>query len=130
MPPTVHVRGTSGRATAHDHSVKAAVLVAVGAPPRFGDFAEPEPSVGQMVIEVAATGTSRSGILRGPRSAYRLRGCDPPRSRYWNLASAADSGTSPVKPYQCAGIYSVPHPDCKRCLIRSSTNTGPYVWLR
>ncbi|HYZ37471.1 MAG TPA: hypothetical protein VE673_12235 [Pseudonocardiaceae bacterium] len=52
--------------------MKAAVLVAVGTPPRFGDFAEPQTSVGQIIIRRHVEDRNSAG----PQSAYRL-----PRAR-------------------------------------------------
>ena len=50
--------------------MKAAVLVEVGAPPRFGDFAEPEPSKGQIVVEVAAAGVHHLDLAKASGSFY------------------------------------------------------------
>ncbi|MGI5286512.1 hypothetical protein ACQEVF_24675 [Nonomuraea polychroma] len=36
--------------------MKAAVIVELGLPPRFGEFPEPEPGEGEVVIEVSAAG--------------------------------------------------------------------------
>jgi len=62
--------GTSSRQTVYDHFMKAAVLVEVGAPPRFGDFAEPEPSKGQIVVEVAAAGVHHLDLAKASGSFY------------------------------------------------------------
>ncbi|MBV9060162.1 MAG: zinc-binding alcohol dehydrogenase family protein [Pseudonocardiales bacterium] len=50
--------------------MKAAVLVEVGAPPRFGDFAEPEPGEGQIVVEVAAAGVHHVDLAYASGSFY------------------------------------------------------------
>lgn len=45
-------------------NMKAAVLDELGAPPRFGDFAEPEPGTGQVVVEVAAAGVHHLDLAK------------------------------------------------------------------
>lgn len=51
--------------------MKAVVLTEVGAAPCFGDFPEPEPGPGQIVVKVAAAGVHHldlakaSGAIRG-----------------------------------------------------------------
>ncbi len=44
--------------------MKAAVLTATGAAPRFDDFPDPEPAAGQVVVEVAAAGVHHLDLAR------------------------------------------------------------------
>lgn len=44
--------------------MKAAVLTATGAAPRFDDFPDPEPNAGQVVVEVAAAGVHHLDLAR------------------------------------------------------------------
>ena len=46
------------------------MLVEVGAPPRFSDFAEPEPGEGQIEVEVAAAGVHHVNLARASGSFY------------------------------------------------------------
>ncbi|GAA2624281.1 zinc-binding alcohol dehydrogenase family protein [Dactylosporangium fulvum] len=50
--------------------MKAAVLDDVGVPPRFGDFAEPEPGEGQIVVDVAAAGVNLLDLAKASGSFY------------------------------------------------------------
>ncbi|MFI7639754.1 alcohol dehydrogenase catalytic domain-containing protein [Nonomuraea sp. NPDC049400] len=48
--------------------MKAAVVVELGVPPRFGDFAEPEPGAGQVVVEVTAAGVHHWDVAKASGS--------------------------------------------------------------
>jgi NADPH:quinone reductase-like Zn-dependent oxidoreductase len=50
--------------------VKAAVLLELGAPPRFDDFPEPHPAEGQLVVEVAAAAVHHLDLARASSSFY------------------------------------------------------------
>jgi NADPH:quinone reductase-like Zn-dependent oxidoreductase len=50
--------------------VKAAVLHEYGGPPRFGDFAEPSPAPGQVVVEVAAAGLHHLDLHKATGTFY------------------------------------------------------------
>jgi NADPH:quinone reductase-like Zn-dependent oxidoreductase len=50
--------------------MKAAVLLELGTPPRFDQFAEPEPSAGQLVVEVAAAGVHHVDLARASGTFY------------------------------------------------------------
>ncbi|GAA2358808.1 zinc-binding alcohol dehydrogenase family protein [Dactylosporangium salmoneum] len=50
--------------------MKAAVLDHVGVPPHFGDFAEPEPGEGQVVVNVAAAGVNHLDLAKASGSFY------------------------------------------------------------
>ncbi|HTJ31716.1 MAG TPA: zinc-binding alcohol dehydrogenase family protein [Dactylosporangium sp.] len=50
--------------------MKAAVLDDVGVPPHFGDFAEPEPGEGQVVVNVAAAAVNHLDLAKASGSFY------------------------------------------------------------
>jgi NADPH2:quinone reductase len=50
--------------------MKAAVLLELGAPPRYDQFAEPEPVAGQVVVEVAAAGVHHVDLAKASGTFY------------------------------------------------------------
>lgn len=70
MPPDVNPRESRGTATWKMSQMKAAVLVELGAPPRFSDFADPVPGAGQIVVDVAAAGVHHVDLAKASGSFY------------------------------------------------------------
>jgi NADPH:quinone reductase-like Zn-dependent oxidoreductase len=50
--------------------MKAAVLLELGAPPRYDQFTDPEPGAGQVVVEVAAAGVHHVDLARASGTFY------------------------------------------------------------
>jgi NADPH:quinone reductase-like Zn-dependent oxidoreductase len=61
---------TAVSTSTEDDDVKAAVLDEVGRSPRFGDFPEPEPEQGQVVVEVAAAAVHHLDLAKASGAFY------------------------------------------------------------